>query len=256
VDANPKALRLFKLGREEFIGLGPLDISPPQQPDGRESKEVIQEKIKELLDENPKPFEWVHQDGGGRDFLCEIRHSKLPMFGRKLYSAIAIDISERRKMENEILQFKHIVESTNNPIGLVDRNFIYLYVNKPYSQALDKPISEIVGHSVPELFGRDFFETVMEHRYKQCFAGENVNYQEWFDFPGWGQCYMDVRYYPFRETNGRVIAVVTNAHDITEITQLDKKLEESQEKFQAFMDNIPAVVTIDTYMATKRHLKV
>jgi PAS domain-containing protein len=35
VDANPKALRLFKLGREEFIGLGPLDISPPQQPDGR-----------------------------------------------------------------------------------------------------------------------------------------------------------------------------------------------------------------------------
>ena len=94
MDANTKALQLFKLGREEFIGIGPLDISPPQQPDGRASKESIQEKIQELLDENPKPFEWVHRDGFGRDFLCEIRHSRLPMFGRKLYSAIAIDITE------------------------------------------------------------------------------------------------------------------------------------------------------------------
>ena len=45
VDANTNALQLFKLAREEFIGIGPLDISPPQQPDGRASKEGIQEKI-------------------------------------------------------------------------------------------------------------------------------------------------------------------------------------------------------------------
>ena len=118
VDANTNALRLFKLDREEFIGIGPLDISPQVQPDGRASKEVFQEKIQELLNENPKPFEWVHRDASGRDFLCEIRHSKLPISGRKLYCAIAIDISERRQTEKEIKQYKHIVESTNNPIGL------------------------------------------------------------------------------------------------------------------------------------------
>ncbi len=243
-DANTNALRLFKLAREEFIGLGPLDISPPQQPDGRASEEAIQEKIQELLNENPKPFEWVHRDASGRDILCEIRHSKLPMSDRKLYCAIAIDITERRQTENEIKQYKRIVESTNNPIGLVDRNFIYLYVNEPYSQALDKSISEIIGHSVPELFGRNFFKTVMEHHYIQCFAGENVNYQEWFDFPGWGRRCMDVRYYPFREANGRVTAVVTNVHDITEIKQLEMELKDSEERFRAFMENIPGGIYI------------
>ena len=244
VDANSNALRLFKLAREEFIGIGPLDISPLQQPDGRASKEAVQEKIQELLEENPKPFEWVHRDAYGRDILCEIRHSKLPMSGLKLYCAIAIDITERRKKENEIKQYKHIVETTNNPIGLVDRNFIYQYVNGPYCQALNKSTNEIIGHSVPELFGRNFFETVMESHYKQCFAGENVNYQEWFDFPGWGRRYMDMRYYPFREANGRVVAVVTNVHDITEIKQLEMELEESEERFRAFMNNIPASIYI------------
>ncbi len=132
-------------------------------------------------------------------------------------------ISERTV---EIKPFKHIVESTNNPIGLVDRNFIYQYVNEPYCQALKRSTNEIIGHSLPELFGRKFFETVMEPHYKRCFAGRNVNYQEWFNFPGWGRRYMDVRYYPFLEADGRIAAVVTNVHDITEIKRTEQALAE------------------------------
>lgn len=244
VDANTNALRLFELTREELIGMGPLDISPPVQPDGRASKELVQEKVQEILSENPKPFEWVHKNASGKEFLCEIYHAKLTMSGRNLYSGIVIDITERRKAETKIKQFQHIIESTNNPIGLVDRNFIYLYVNEPYCQALNKSINEIVGHSVPELFGQNFFDTVMEHHYKRCFTGENVDYSAWFDFPGWGRRYMDVRYYPFRDTDDRIIATVVNAHDITEIKQLEIKLIESEERFRAFMDNTPAAIYI------------
>jgi len=164
-------------------------------------------------------------------------HITLSRLSRKLEEQVV-------KRTAEIKQFKHIVESTNNPVGLVDRNFVYLYVNEPYCQALKKSANEIIGHSVPELFRRNFFETAMKPHYKQAFSGENVNYQEWYDFPGWGRRYMDIRYYPFREADGRITAVVTNVHDITEIKQLETKLKESQEKFRAFMDNIPAAIYI------------
>ena len=117
----------------------------------------------------------------------------------------------------------------------------YHYINEPYCEALNKSANEIIGHSVPELFERKFYETVMEPHYRQCFAGENVNYQAWFDFPGWGKRYMDVRYYPFREADGRVAAVVTNVHDITELKELEVKLKESEQRFRAFMDNNSAV---------------
>lgn len=147
----------------------------------------------------------------------------------RLSNNLEEQIAERT---DEIKLYKYIVESTNNPIGLVDRNLIYLNVNESYCQALKKSASAIIGHSVPELFGRNFFETVMEPHYKQCFAGENVNYQDWFDFPGWGRRYMDVRYYPFREAGGRVAAVVTNVHDITEIKQNEQKLQNAYSEIQ------------------------
>lgn len=240
VEVNTNTSRLFELTREELIGIGPADISPSVQPDGRASKDGVQEKIQEVLYGKSKPFEWVHKSASGKEFPCEIYLARLSVPDRKLFYGIMIDISERQKAETEIRQFQNIVESANNPIGMVDRNFIYCYVNEPYSLALNKPIHEIIGHSVPELFGQNFFETVMEPHYKRCFAGENVDYQAWFDFPGWGRRHMDVHYYPFRESEGRVTAVVVNAHDITEIKQLEEKLKKSEERFRAFMDNNPA----------------
>lgn len=137
-------------------------------------------------------------------------------------------------------QFKQIVESTNNPIGLVDHKYVYLYANDSYSQALNKPIDEIIGHRVPELFGDHYFKTKMEPHYQQCLAGEIVSYQDWFDFPGWGRRYMDVRYYPFQGEDDQATAVVVNAHDITIIKDLELQLRESEERFRAFMDNNPA----------------
>jgi PAS domain S-box-containing protein len=124
---------------------------------------------------------------------------------------------------------------------MVDPKYIYQYVNEPYCQALKRSAGEIIGHSVPELFGRQFFERAMEHHYDRCLAGENIHYQEWFDLPGWGRRYMDVRYYPYREADDRVTAVVTNIHDITELKETELKLEKSEERFRAFMDNNPAV---------------
>ena len=181
----------------------------------------------------------------GLDTVEKAREYLTPMIERMRVLADMIGSAQVRvRAQRKLQQSQHIIESTNNPVGLVNQNLVYQYVNEPYCEALNKSANEIIGHSVPEVFGRKFYETVMEPHYKQCFAGENVNYQEWFDFPGWGRRYMDVRYYPFREANGRVAAVVTNVHDITELKELDVKLKESQVQFQAFMENIPSGIYI------------
>ena len=140
--------------------------------------------------------------------------------------------------------YKQIIEYTQNPVGLVDRDYIYRYVNEPYSQALNKPINEIIGRPVPDLLGNELFETTVKPHYQRCFAGETVEYQAWFELPGWGRRFMDVRYYPFRDATGQVSAAVVNVHDITAIKQLEEKLEETEERFRAFMDNTPASIYI------------
>jgi PAS domain S-box-containing protein len=181
----------------------------------------------------------------GLDTVDKAREYRAPLIermrvlGDMIGSALA-----RVRAQRKLQQSQHIIESTNNPVGLVNRNLVYQYVNEPYCEALNKSANEIIGHSIPELFGRDFFETVMKSHYRKCFAGENVNYQEWFDFPGWGRRYMDVRYYPYRDADGRITSVVINVHDITEVKQRDIVLKESEARFQAFMENIPGGIYI------------
>ena len=87
VDANTKALRLFGMEREALYRLGPLDVSPPTQPDGRSSSKVANEKIQQALAGDTPVFEWKYRNAAGNDIPCEERLVRLPMAGRSLVCA-------------------------------------------------------------------------------------------------------------------------------------------------------------------------
>jgi|GEM_PF-532588 len=150
----------------------------------------------------------------------------------------------RVRVQKKLEQYQHIVESTRNPVGFVDSNYVYQYVNDAYCAAFKKTRREIIGCSVADLFGKEMFDSVLKQQYDSCFAGDNADFQTWFEFPGWGNRYMDVRYYPFSESGNDVPAVVVSAHDITDVKRMESKLRESEERFRAFMDNNPASIYI------------
>ncbi len=102
VDANSNAERLFGLTHEELLRVGPAEVSPPFQPGGRPSAEAgIEERRKALLHKTPR-FEWVHLDGKGREIPCEVSLVRLPSSGRNLARGSVVDISERKRAEEEI----------------------------------------------------------------------------------------------------------------------------------------------------------
>ena len=141
-----------------------------------------------------------------------------------------------REVERKSRQYKHIVETTGSIVGLVDQNYVYQYVNSAYCAAFKKDRQEIIGLTVADLFGQEMFDQTIKPHYECCFAGEEVTYQAWVEFAGWGDRYMNVHYSPFFNSERKVTAVVVSAHDITEIKQLEIKLEESEEELQANLD--------------------
>ena len=141
-------------------------------------------------------------------------------------------------------QYRHIVESITTTVGLVDQNYVYQYVNSAYCAAFGKDRQEIIGHTAAEFFGQEMFQQTIKPHYDRCFAGKEVSFQTWAEFAGWGKRYMDVNYSPFFDLDGKVTAVVASTHDITKTKLLELELAESEERFRAFMDNIPAVVYI------------
>ena len=101
---NEEAERLFGLSRERLLELGPVELSPARQPDGRGSSESALEKIDAAIAGQTPRFEWVHRAGDGREIPCEVRLVRLPDPDRILIRGSITDISERKRAERERTQ--------------------------------------------------------------------------------------------------------------------------------------------------------
>jgi PAS domain S-box-containing protein len=113
VEANENALRLYGLSREELFAVGPADLSPPIQPDGRSSAESAAAYIREALEGGTPVFEWTHVDAEGRIVPCEVRLVRLPSAARRVVRGSVTNISERKHSEKVRAALYEIAATTN-----------------------------------------------------------------------------------------------------------------------------------------------
>ena len=110
VDANANAEKLSGYGRDELRKHGPLDFYPPGQPDERPVNEAFRDHLRQALAGKTIVFERAVHSADGKDVLCEVRLSRLPSADRQLVRASFIDISERKRAEEELRKERQHLE--------------------------------------------------------------------------------------------------------------------------------------------------
>lgn len=139
VKANQATLQLFGVSsQDEFITLGPHDLSPERQPDGRQSGEKAQEMIATAMREGSHFFEWAHQRLGGQPFPANVLLTRMEAGAEPFLLATVRDISGLKQAEAALTESRDLLQTIIDtaPIGVFwkDCNLRYLGCNKVFAK--------------------------------------------------------------------------------------------------------------------------
>lgn len=111
VDCNEAAVALMRAGsKDALLRVGPADLAPRSQPDGRSSREKAA-AITQLVQQNGSHrFEWVARRFDGTDVPLEILATGIPVGDRTLHVIVPRDISEWKRTEAEVRELNATLE--------------------------------------------------------------------------------------------------------------------------------------------------
>ena len=102
LEVNAQAEVLFQATREQLLKLGPAQLSPPSQPDGRASVEAASDHLRQAIERGTATFDWTHQTLTGQPVPCEVRLLKLPGLEGDLVRGSLVDLRPRLEKDSHI----------------------------------------------------------------------------------------------------------------------------------------------------------
>jgi PAS domain S-box-containing protein len=102
LESNPKTLEMFGCTYEQIIGKQPFKFSPPNQPDGSDSRKKAIEKIRIAFEKKSQVFEWRHTKYDGTPFDAQVSLNVVELKTGIHLQAIVRDITERKHAEQDL----------------------------------------------------------------------------------------------------------------------------------------------------------
>jgi PAS domain S-box-containing protein len=165
---------------------------------------------------------------------------------------VARDITGRIRNEREIrhalhalreseFRYRTLAEAAHDMIFILNRDLVVEYVNSFSSLMFHRPVSEIVGHPMEELFPPATAQRQAEI-VRKLFAGGDPIYSENPSWIGEREMWMGTWLVPMRDSSGRVRSVLGVARDISERVKSEKALRESEEQYRSLVQTSPDAI--------------
>jgi PAS domain S-box-containing protein len=225
LDSNERAWAELGYSREELLSMTVFDIDP-------DIVTVRTRVDQQLRQTGCAIIERAHRRKDGTTFPVELNLRRVRL-DREYDVAVSRDITARKRAEERLQEFERVVESLEEMIVVVNREYRYVIVNRAFLSYRRLTKEQVVGRLAVELLNPGVFETVVKEKLDECFRGKVVSYELKYKYPDIGERDLSLTYLPVEGSTGidRVACVL---RDITE----RKRAEEGLRDTKQFSENL------------------
>lgn len=264
VVCNKVGLQLFSGPGQPIIGQSPSDISPPTQPDGRDSKAVAVENMNLALNCNePIRFDWVCYRGDGTPVETEVTLSRLSIGGELHVLGVTRDISQRKRDEEalrvlnaqlecrveertaELLQEKVFSEHLINSLPGI------FYLNSEEGDLLqwNQNLEVVSGYSAQELRSKKLLDFIAEDQRELVVREMKELFEKGAADLEADLCLKDGKRTPYLFTGiridlGQERGLLGFGFDIRDRKKIENALRESNARLRATFSNVTEAIWV------------
>jgi len=161
--------------------------------------------------------------------------------------SLEAEIGERKKTEEALSEseqrYRRIVETANEGIWAMDRDFRTTFVNRHMAEMLGYAPAEMLGRTVHSFM---FEEDLGDHQGRMNLRrqGQGDTYERRFVNKDGGTLWTVASATPLIDAEGRFDGSFAMFADITELKQAEEELRESEEKFSKVFHYAPVLITL------------
>ncbi|WP_164682624.1 PAS domain S-box protein [Cyclonatronum proteinivorum] len=177
-----------------------------------------------------------HPNGGIRWFYAS-SSPRLQPNGDILWDGIEIDITEKKKAEEELVRLSQAVEQSPASVVITDVAGNITYVNPTFTELTGYSLEEALGQNPrilksgnqPQSFYKELWDTITSGR---TWKGELLNHKKN------GESYWEsATISPIKNDKGEITSYLAVKENITERKRADEALQKSEEKYRIVADN-------------------
>lgn len=213
------------------------------------NRAIIEKAIKNAI-ENGEPYDLELELTSAKGIKKWIRTQGTPIFEDNKVTKIQgifQDITDRkqaiRKLEDEKIRLKSLIESIPDMIWLKDPEGVYIICNPRFEKFFGAKEAEIRGKTDYDFMPVELADFFREKDNEAIIANKPTTNFEWVTFVDDGhQEYLETIKTPMYDSQGNLVGVLGIARDTTEKYRNEELLKEKDLIFQSLLENSPIYI--------------